>query len=162
MATCGLPLRRADAAVSARAATPLLLVRRSSQLDAFGGSRSPWRTGSLDAYQLDSAPVVPVAILGSHKVRNWKRLEFPRVTVQWGEPFRFAVVEHPSSERRRLVADYILDPIRELHAELERPGHTAARSATRAAALGWRAAVTQVRDRPRAGGSGTPRPGSRE
>ena len=28
------------------------------------------------------APVVPVAILGSHQVRNWKRLKFPRVTVR--------------------------------------------------------------------------------
>ena len=36
------------------------------------------------------APVVPVAILGSHQVRNWKRLQFPRVIVQYGEPFRFA------------------------------------------------------------------------
>ena len=31
------------------------------------------------------APVVPVAILGSYQVRNWKRLQFPKVTVQYGE-----------------------------------------------------------------------------
>src|SRR5205823_3696897 len=34
-------------------------------------------------------PVVPIAILGSHKVRNWKRLQFPKVTIQYGEPFKF-------------------------------------------------------------------------
>ena len=28
------------------------------------------------------APIVPVAILGSNKVRNWKRGRFPRVLVQ--------------------------------------------------------------------------------
>ena len=32
------------------------------------------------------APVVPVAILGSHQVRNWKRLKFPKVTVSYGTP----------------------------------------------------------------------------
>ena len=35
------------------------------------------------------APVVPVAILGSYQVRNWKRFQFPKVTVQYGEPLRF-------------------------------------------------------------------------
>src|SRR5581483_1802724 len=34
-------------------------------------------------------PVVPLAILGSHQVRNWKRLKFPKVTIQFGKPFRF-------------------------------------------------------------------------
>jgi 1-acyl-sn-glycerol-3-phosphate acyltransferase len=38
------------------------------------------------------APVVPVAILGSYKARNWKRLKIPRVTIEYGEPFRFEVV----------------------------------------------------------------------
>ena len=40
-------------------------------------------------------PVVPVAILGSQQVRNWKRLEFPKVTIQYGEPVRFDVVAEP-------------------------------------------------------------------
>ncbi len=31
------------------------------------------------------APVVPIAIYGSSKVRNWKRLQFPKVTVQYGD-----------------------------------------------------------------------------
>ena len=35
------------------------------------------------------AAVVPVAILGSHQVRNWKRLRFPKVVVRYGRPIRF-------------------------------------------------------------------------
>ena len=31
-------------------------------------------------------PIVPVAIHGSAGVRGWKRLRFPKVTVQFGEP----------------------------------------------------------------------------
>ena len=48
------------------------------------------------------APIVPVAIYGSAKVRNWKKLQFPKVTVQYGKPFRFPVVEprRASSSRR--------------------------------------------------------------
>jgi 1-acyl-sn-glycerol-3-phosphate acyltransferase len=68
------------------------------------------------------APVVPVAILGSHQVRNWKRLQFPKVTIQFGEPFRFAQVEHTERERQQEAADYIFARIRELHDELVRLG----------------------------------------
>ena len=79
------------------------------------------------------APVVPVAILGSHQVRNWKRLRFPKVTVQYGEPFRFERVEHPPREQQQEVADYILERIRELHSELSRVGRRGALRAARAA-----------------------------
>src|ERR1019366_2726931 len=34
------------------------------------------------------APVVPIAIHGSSRVRNWKRLQFPKVTVQYGDAIR--------------------------------------------------------------------------
>jgi 1-acyl-sn-glycerol-3-phosphate acyltransferase len=77
------------------------------------------------------APIVPIAILGSNRVRNWKRLKFPRVTVQYGEPFRFEVVKDPSRELQQEAADYVLERIRGLHAELVRRGH---RGALRAAA----------------------------
>jgi 1-acyl-sn-glycerol-3-phosphate acyltransferase len=77
------------------------------------------------------APVVPVAILGSYQVRNWKRLQFPRVTVQYGESFRFERHEHSTREQQQEAADYILDRIRELHTELERVGHKGARRAAR-------------------------------
>jgi 1-acyl-sn-glycerol-3-phosphate acyltransferase len=102
------------------------------------GGRS--RTGQLAAeakpgigrLALESgAPVVPVAILGSHQVRNWKRLQFPRVTVRYGLPLKFAPVDNPSREQQQEVADYILDRIREMHTELERLGHKGALRAAR-------------------------------
>jgi 1-acyl-sn-glycerol-3-phosphate acyltransferase len=77
------------------------------------------------------APVVPVAILGSHRVRNWKRLRFPRVTVSYGAPFRFEPVEHSNREQQQQVADYILSRIGELHGELEELGHSGALRAAR-------------------------------
>src|SRR6185312_12343319 len=42
------------------------------------------------------AMIVPVAVYGSSRVRNWRRLQFPTVTVQYGEPFRYARVEEPT------------------------------------------------------------------
>ena len=68
------------------------------------------------------APVVPVAILGSHQVRNWKRLQFPKVIVHYGVPFRFEAERSPTRERQQLAADAILDRIRTMHSELVRAG----------------------------------------
>ena len=79
------------------------------------------------------APVVPVAILGSHQVRNWKRLQFPRVTVSYGEPLRFEVIEHPTREQQQEAADIILERIRAQHTELQQLGHSGARRAGAAA-----------------------------
>jgi 1-acyl-sn-glycerol-3-phosphate acyltransferase len=76
-------------------------------------------------------PVVPVAILGSHQVRNWKRLRFARVTVQYGAPFKFEVVERTTREQQQEAADHILELIRALYAELERVGHKGALQAAR-------------------------------
>src|SRR4051794_10927535 len=44
-------------------------------------------------------PVVPVAIVGTQKARNWKRLNFPKVTVLYGEPVRFDKIENPTKEQ---------------------------------------------------------------
>jgi len=76
-------------------------------------------------------PVVPVAILGSYQVRNWKRLHFPRVTIQYGKPLRFERIEQPSRDEQQGAADLILDRIRAMHAELERLGHGGALRAAR-------------------------------
>jgi 1-acyl-sn-glycerol-3-phosphate acyltransferase len=67
-------------------------------------------------------PVVPIAIHGSSRVRNWKRLQFPEVTVQYGEPIRWRAVQDPSRERQQEVADAILLEIRRLYAGLEEHG----------------------------------------
>jgi 1-acyl-sn-glycerol-3-phosphate acyltransferase len=69
------------------------------------------------------APVVPVAILGSYQVRNWKKLQFPKVTIQFGEPFKFETSEHPTREQQQEVADFIFGRIKTLHGELKRAGH---------------------------------------
>jgi 1-acyl-sn-glycerol-3-phosphate acyltransferase len=65
------------------------------------------------------APVVPVAVLGSHQVRNWKRLRFPRITIQYGQPFRFEQVGAPTREQQQQASDLILERIRALHAKLK-------------------------------------------
>src|SRR5207253_9031613 len=78
------------------------------------------------------APVVPGAILGSYQVRNWKRLQFPKVTVQFGKPFRFEAVKNATREQQQEAASYILERIRELHTELSRVGRRGARRAARA------------------------------
>ncbi len=68
------------------------------------------------------AVVVPVAIHGSSKVRNWKKLEFPKVTIQYGEPFRYEQEEAPTRERAQLVANEIFDAIKVLYNGLEAHG----------------------------------------
>ncbi|HEU4656933.1 MAG TPA: lysophospholipid acyltransferase family protein [Capillimicrobium sp.] len=68
------------------------------------------------------APVVPVAIHGSQRVRNWKRLQFPKVTVQYGEPLTFPQEANPSRERQQEVADAIFEQIKALYAGLEQHG----------------------------------------
>jgi 1-acyl-sn-glycerol-3-phosphate acyltransferase len=67
-------------------------------------------------------PVVPIAVYGSQRARNWKRLQFPKVTIQYGEPIRFERVEHSTHEQQQAVADEILAGVRELYQELERYG----------------------------------------
>jgi 1-acyl-sn-glycerol-3-phosphate acyltransferase len=67
-------------------------------------------------------PVVPVAIHGSQKIRRWKRLTFPKVTVHFGEPISFDPVAHPTREQQLECAEEVFDQIREMYAELERDG----------------------------------------
>jgi 1-acyl-sn-glycerol-3-phosphate acyltransferase len=70
------------------------------------------------------APVVPVAIQGSEKVRRWKRFRFPKVTVQFGEPIELPTTEAPSRERQLEVAERIFASVREMYAGLvTRSGH---------------------------------------
>jgi 1-acyl-sn-glycerol-3-phosphate acyltransferase len=65
------------------------------------------------------ATIVPVAIHGSSKVRNWKRLQFPKVTVQYGEPIRWETVAVPEREQQQQVANEIFAEIRGLYAGLD-------------------------------------------
>jgi 1-acyl-sn-glycerol-3-phosphate acyltransferase len=61
------------------------------------------------------APIVPVTIYGSAGVRRWKRLRFPRVTVQFGEPLSFSKEAAPSRERQQEVAERIFAPVRTMY-----------------------------------------------
>lgn len=65
------------------------------------------------------APVVPVTIHGSERARNWRRLQFPGVTVRYGEPMRFGTDAHPPRERQQEVADAVLAAVLTMHGELE-------------------------------------------
>jgi 1-acyl-sn-glycerol-3-phosphate acyltransferase len=73
------------------------------------------------------APVVPVAILGSHQVRNWKRGRLPRVTVQYGAPLAFEPVQSSTREQQQRAADEILARIQAMHAEMTALGPKATR-----------------------------------
>jgi 1-acyl-sn-glycerol-3-phosphate acyltransferase len=66
------------------------------------------------------APVVPVAIFGSAAVRRWKRLRFPKVTVQYGEPIFFAREDSPSRERQLEAATEVFARVREMYEQLVR------------------------------------------
>jgi 1-acyl-sn-glycerol-3-phosphate acyltransferase len=79
------------------------------------------------------ATVVPVAIHGSSRVRNWRRGQFPQVTVQYGDPIRYQVVADPPRDQQQAVAEEIFAEVRELYADLER--------------LGRRGVLRQVRER---------------
>jgi 1-acyl-sn-glycerol-3-phosphate acyltransferase len=67
------------------------------------------------------ATVVPVAISGSQRVRNWKRLRFSEVTVHYGDPLRFDSAGAPTRDRQQEVADEIFAAVRQLYAGLEDP-----------------------------------------
>jgi 1-acyl-sn-glycerol-3-phosphate acyltransferase len=132
------PVRRGQQDEEAFVTAFRILARGGAVVMYCEGGRS--RTGQLAGearpgigrLALESGvPVVPVAILGSYQVRNWKRLQFPKVTVQFGRPFRFETVKNATREQQQEAATYILERIRELHAELSRMGRRGARRAAR-------------------------------
>jgi 1-acyl-sn-glycerol-3-phosphate acyltransferase len=79
------------------------------------------------------APVVPTAIAGTERARNWKRLQFPKVTVQFGEPVRFEQVEEPSKDQAQAVSENVFERIRTMHGRLRTEGRRGAVRAARAA-----------------------------
>ena len=67
-------------------------------------------------------PVVPVAIHGSATIRRWRKLRFPKVTVQYGEPMSFESVANPTREQQLAAATRIFDRVREMYAALDQKG----------------------------------------
>jgi 1-acyl-sn-glycerol-3-phosphate acyltransferase len=103
--------------------TALTILRRDGVLVIYPeGGRS--RTGQIGHSArrgigrlalVSGAPVVPVAIQGSERARNWRRLQVPAVTVRYGQPMLFEPEAEPSSERQRQVANEVLAAVRALH-----------------------------------------------
>lgn len=83
-------------------------------------------------------PVVPVAIHGSQGIRRWKRLTFPKVTIRYGEPISFDVVEEPTYEQQMQCAETVFAEVTRMYGELAREGRGAV--------------IKRVRESKRAGG----------
>jgi 1-acyl-sn-glycerol-3-phosphate acyltransferase len=132
------PVRRGYADEEAFISAFKILERGGAVVMYCEGGRS--RTGKLadsaragiGRLALESgAPVVPVAILGSYQVRNWKRLQFPKITVQYGKPLRFEPLDEATRDQQQEAADIIFARMRLLHDELDRLGHRGAMRAAR-------------------------------
>jgi 1-acyl-sn-glycerol-3-phosphate acyltransferase len=75
--------------------------------------------------------VIPVAIHGSLGVRGWRKLRFPKVTVQFGEPMRFGVDPSPGRDRQLEVATQIFERVKEMYATLDEKGRRGVTEALR-------------------------------
>ncbi|MDQ3434823.1 MAG: 1-acyl-sn-glycerol-3-phosphate acyltransferase [Actinomycetota bacterium] len=89
------------------------------------------------------APVVPAALAGSERVRDWKRLQFPKVTVQFGDPIRFERVDDPDRAQSQAASEEIFTRIKGLWHGLRQNGRTATVRARRAARRGGEPATTR-------------------
>jgi 1-acyl-sn-glycerol-3-phosphate acyltransferase len=122
------PVRRGFADEEAFVTAVSVLDRGDAMAMYAEGGRS--RTGELGQARrgigrlalLSGAPIVPVAIIGSSHVRNWKRLQFPKVTILYGDPIRWERVEEPTREQQQEVANQIFTEIKALYAQLEADG----------------------------------------
>jgi 1-acyl-sn-glycerol-3-phosphate acyltransferase len=122
------PVRRGHHDEEAFITADAILGRGGTLLMYAEGGRS--RTGDLGEPKRGigkialetGAPVVPVAIHGSAYVRGWRRLRFPKVTIQYGEPMTFPVEADPSREEQQRVANQIFDRVRAMYVDLEENG----------------------------------------
>lgn len=122
------PVRRGHADDEAFKTAHAVLARGNCVLMYCEGGRS--RTGRLGEARpgvgrlaLETGvPVVPVAIHGSLGVRKWRKLRFPKVTIQYGEPMTFDVVAEPTREQQLDAARRVFEPIKEMYAALDEKG----------------------------------------
>jgi 1-acyl-sn-glycerol-3-phosphate acyltransferase len=120
------PVRRGANDEEAFITAHSVLARGSAIVMYCEGGRS--RTGRLSEkpkrgigrLALESgAPVVPVAIHGSSRVRNWKRGQFPKVVVQYGDAIQWDQVTDPTRDQQQAAADEIFSRIRALYDDLD-------------------------------------------
>jgi 1-acyl-sn-glycerol-3-phosphate acyltransferase len=58
-------------------------------------------------------PVVPVAIAGSEKTRNWKRGQFPKISVRFGAPVQFdQMAEEPTRDQAQWASEQVFERIK--------------------------------------------------
>ena len=122
------PVRRGHQDREAFITAHAILDRGGCMLIYAEGGRS--RTGGLGQPRpgvgylaLESGvPVVPVAIHGSAGVRRWKRLSFPKVTVQYGDPITFPRVEQPTREQQQAASEQVFDQVKAMYSALEENG----------------------------------------
>ena len=86
---------------------------------------------------------MPTAISGSAEVRNWKRLRFPKVTIQYGDPVRFERVENPTREQAQAASDLIFERVQQMYYGLQRHGRRSAIQAARGARRAARKAAAR-------------------
>jgi 1-acyl-sn-glycerol-3-phosphate acyltransferase len=87
------------------------------------------------------APVVATAIAGTERVRNWRRLQFPKVTVQFAEPVRFEQVAEPTRDQAQAASEIVFERVRVIHGRLRKEGRRRAVQAARAARRAAQAAA---------------------
>ena len=122
------PVRRGHHDEEAFKTADAILARGGGIVIYCEGGRS--RTGTLGEPRpgvgrlaLESGvPVIPLAIHGSQGVRRWKRLTFPKVTVQFGEPIRFDVVAEPTREQQLDAARQVFERVKDMYSPLEERG----------------------------------------
>jgi 1-acyl-sn-glycerol-3-phosphate acyltransferase len=122
------PVRRGHNDEEAFKTAHTILERGGAVLMYAEGGRS--RTGDLGEPKRGvgklaletGVPVVPCAIHGSAGVRSWKKLRFPKVTVQFGEPLTFAQVDEPTREQQQEAAKEVFDEVRKRYVALEENG----------------------------------------
>lgn len=67
-------------------------------------------------------PVVPVAIHATRSNRPWKKFTFPKVTVQFGEPISFPMVEEPTRDQQMEVSNKVFNHVRTMYEGLRDRG----------------------------------------
>ncbi|HET9719946.1 MAG TPA: lysophospholipid acyltransferase family protein [Solirubrobacteraceae bacterium] len=83
-----------------------------TRTDEFGGRARPG-VGRL-MYET-GAPVIPTAVIGSARVREWKRGHFPRITVRYGQPMRVDPDPGASLAGQQALAEEVMRAVRALY-----------------------------------------------